>query len=216
MMSLFDKKLSPRNLYAYMNAGSALSEQYRTVRTNLLFALDKHKRYSLAVTSPEKGDGKSVTCTNLAISLAQQGCKVLLIDADMRNPSLHTLFNVKNTTGLSNVLNKTCRIEEAIQNTPVGRLDLLPSGPLPYNPTELADSQAMENLISLALEEYNLVLFDTPAINQYSDAKILANQCDQLIMVIKSGKTAAEKAVKAKKSLSEAKAEFLGIILNQR
>lgn len=212
----FDKKLSPRSLYAYMNAGSALSEQYRTVRTNLLFSLEKHKKHALAVVSPEKGDGKSVTCTNLAISLAQQGSKVLLIDGDMRSPSLHTMFNVKNTTGLSTVLNKACRIEEAIQNTPVGRLDLLPSGPVPYNPTELADSQAMQNLIALALEEYSFLLIDTPAVNFYSDAKIISNHCDQLIMVVNSGKTAAEKALKAKKSLSEVQADFLGIILNHR
>lgn len=213
---LNNHKLSPKSLFAYLNAGSIISEQFRTIRTNILFSADHQKNLSIFITSPNRGEGKSVTSANLAISLAQQGKKVLLIDADLRKPSLHTMFKLNNVNGLSNVLNSSIILEEAIQKTPIGRLDLLTSGPSPYNPAELIGSHMLPSLLSAVSNDYNIVLFDTPPVLDYTDTRIIANVCDSMILVVCSGKTTSEKALEAKKALTDLKANFMGLILNKR
>ncbi|MEH7254173.1 CpsD/CapB family tyrosine-protein kinase [Neobacillus niacini] len=202
------------NLIAATNQNCKISEQYRTIRTNFLSSIDCVNSRTLIITSPNSQEGKSTTSANFAISLALQGKKVLLIDANMRNPILDHSFKIGNTIGLSSVLNGRIRIEDTIGKTEINGLDLLTSGPVPINPTELLGSQNMESLVETTVGLYDVVVFDTPPILEVSDAKILANLCDGLLLVIRSGKTKSAEAIKVKKLLKSSKSRLLGIILN--
>ncbi|MEH7014756.1 CpsD/CapB family tyrosine-protein kinase [Neobacillus niacini] len=204
------KKVS---LIAATNQNCKISEQYRTIRTNFLSSTNCINSRTLIITSPNGQEGKSTTAANLAITLAQQGKKVLLIDANMRNPNLGCSFNIDNFTGLSSVLKGRIRFEDTIDQTEIKGLDLLTSGPVPFNPTELLGSQNMESLIETVVGLYDVVVIDTPPILEVSDAKILANQCDGLLLVLRSGKTKSAEAIKVKKILESSKSKLLGIIL---
>jgi protein-tyrosine kinase len=202
------------NLIAATNQNCKISEQYRTIRTNFLSSINCINSRTLIITSPNGQEGKSTTSANLAISLALQEKKVLLIDANMRNPILDHSFKIDNTIGLSSVLKGRIRFEDAIDKTEIKGLDLLTSGLVPFNPTELLGSQNMESLIETAVGLYDIVIVDTPPLLEVSDAKILANLCDGLLLVIRSGKTKSAEAIKVKKILKSSKAKLLGIILN--
>jgi protein-tyrosine kinase len=207
------KKIS---LVTSINPNSKISEQYRIIRTNFLSSINLYKSKTILITSPNREDGKSTTAANFAISLAQQGKKVLLIDADLRNSTLHISFKADNNYGLSSVLKGRTIIEETIVKTEIRGLDFLPSGPVPFNPAELLGSQAMELLIRKVKTNYDFVLFDTPAVLEVADTKIIANQCDGLILVIRSGKTKSEEAIEAKKFLENPSVKLLGVILNSK
>jgi protein-tyrosine kinase len=148
--------------------------------------------------------------------MAQQGKKVLIVDADLRNPMMHHIFNTQNTRGLTNILiHKTC-LKEAIRKTEIENLDILPSGPIPPIPAELLSSDAMKELMGQALQEYQIILFDSPPVNALADAKILSNLGDGVVLVVHSGKTKKETGIKAMESLKSAKAKVLGVVLNKQ
>lgn len=168
------------------------------------------------VTSAEPAEGKSTTTANLAVTFAQQGKKVLLVDADMRKPTVHYTFQLQNVYGLTNVLTKQKAFEEAVSQTDVANLDVLTSGPIPPNPAELLASKAMVEFLHKLEEHYDIVLFDTPPIHAVADAQILANICEASVLVISSGKTEIEKVVKAKELLAAAKGKLLGAVLNNK
>ncbi|MGX1901375.1 CpsD/CapB family tyrosine-protein kinase [Thermolongibacillus altinsuensis] len=205
-----------RSLITKTDPKSPISEQYRTIRTNIQFSVVDRTLRSLMVTSSAPAEGKSTTVANLAVVFAQQGKKVLLVDADMRKPTVHYTFRQDNHVGLTNVLTKQATLQTAIKETDVENLYVLTSGPIPPNPAELLASQAMENLLAEAYEQFDLVLFDTPPVLAVTDAQILANQCDGTILVIHSGKTEIEAAQKAKELLLAAKGKLLGVVLNQK
>ncbi|OCA88913.1 CpsD/CapB family tyrosine-protein kinase [Pseudobacillus wudalianchiensis] len=205
-----------RKLIAKTDPKSPISEQYRTIRTNILFSSVDQEIRSLMVTSAGPGEGKSTTTANLAIVFAQQGKKVLLVDADMRKPTMQYTFNTSNTIGLTNVLAKQKVLEAAVFETDVDGLDLLSSGPIPPNPAELLGSKAMAELVQEAYDQYDVVIFDTPPVLAVTDAQVLANQCDGTVLVINSGKTEIDGASKAKELLESAKAKLLGVVLNNR
>lgn len=202
------------NLIAHSNPKSPISEQYRLIRTNIRFASVDKEIKSIMVTSPEPSDGKSVTTANLAIVLAQQEKKVLIVDADLRKPSAHYLFNVSNNNGLTSLLTKKDSVEEVISKTYIPNLNILTSGPIPPNPSELLDSKAMETILEELKEMFEYVLFDTPPVLAVSDAQVLANKCDGVIMVVASGKTHRERAVKAKELLEKTNGQLLGVVVN--
>jgi protein-tyrosine kinase len=202
------------NLIVASNQNCKISEQYRTIRTNFLSSINCVNSRTLIITSPNGQEGKSTTAANFAISLALQGKKVLLIDANMRNPILDLTFKIDNSIGLSSVLKGRIRFEDTIDKTDIKGLDLLTSGPVPINPTELLGSQNMEALIKTAVGLYEVIVFDTPPILEVSDAKILANQCDGLLLVIRSGRTKSAETIRAKKLLESSNTKLLGIILN--
>jgi capsular exopolysaccharide synthesis family protein len=166
------------------------------------------------VTSPGQGEGKSTTAANLAVVLSQEGKKVLLIDADLRKPTVHYSFKVSNINGLTSVLTKQIMINEAIQPTNVTNLNVLTSGSVPPNPSELLNSNIMENVLEAAKEAYDYVILDTPPVLPVTDATILANKCDGVVFVIANGTTGKEKAVKAKDQLLHANAKLLGAVFN--
>lgn len=205
-----------RKLVAKFNPKSAITEQYRTIRTNIQFSsVDKEIR-SIIVTSSSPGEGKSTTVANLAVVFAQQGKSVLLIDGDMRKPTVHYTFNHSNTFGLTNVLTRQKELMDSVISTDEKNLYVLPSGPVPPNPAELLASKAMKELMESAKEQFDLVLFDSPPVLAVTDAQILANFCDGTILVVSSGKTESEAALKSKELLLSANANLLGAVLNNK
>ncbi|GAA0319353.1 CpsD/CapB family tyrosine-protein kinase [Bacillus carboniphilus] len=205
-----------RSLIAHMNPKSPIAEQYRTMRTNIQFSSVDHTIRSLMVTSSGPSEGKSTTVANLAVVFAQQGKKVLLVDADMRKPTVHYTFRLSNTFGLTNVLTRQAKVEEVIHESLVENLSLLTSGPIPPNPAELLGSAAMEDLLAELFKQFDLVLFDTPPVLAVTDAQILANQCNGSILVVNSGKTEIDAASKSKELLLNAKGKLLGVVLNNK
>lgn len=194
---------------------SIISEQFRMIQTNIKFSMAGENSKILLITSPGDGEGKSTTAANLAITIAQQKEKVLLIDANLRKPALHSFFKSANDSGLVDVLNGRISFHDAIIHTEIGRLDLLPTGHIPYNPVELLGSQMMQELLKIALRSYHTILIDSNAILDVTDTKLLANQCDGVVLVLQNGKTKYEKAAEAKKVLEFAKAKLVGVVMNQ-
>lgn len=205
-----------RHLITKVNPKSPISEQYRTVRTNMQFSSVDNDLKSFLVTSSGPAEGKSSTTANLAIVYAQQGKRVLLIDADLRKPTMHYTFRLDNLRGLSNVLVGEISLEEAVNGTDIDTLDVMTCGPIPPNPSELLGSRKMETLLKEAKLSYDLVIFDTPPVLAVTDAQILANIVDGSVLVVRSGSTEIEPAQKAKEALMPAKAKLLGVVLNDR
>ncbi|NGY77502.1 CpsD/CapB family tyrosine-protein kinase [Bacillus megaterium] len=212
-----DKLLTlKRRLLAHNSPKDPVAEQYRTIRTNIQFSDADQEIKSLVLTSSGPAEGKSTTATNLATVYAQQGLKVLLIDADLRKPTAHYTFRLENHAGLTNVLTRQSTLEKAVQETEVRDLYILTSGPIPPNPSELLSSNQMEEILKEMKQQFDIVIFDTPPILAVADAQILANQVDASILVVSSGKTDKEAALKAKELLVNAKSKLLGAVLNNR
>lgn len=205
-----------RHLITKLNPKSPISEQYRTIRTNIQFSsVDKPIR-SILVTSAGPGAGKSITSANLAVVHAQQGMKVLLVDADMRKPTVHYTFRLANLRGLSNVLVGDSSLEDTVEQTDVENLHVLSSGPVPPNPSELLSSNRMYEMLETMKEFYDVVIFDTPPTLAVTDSKVLSSIVDGLLMVVRSGETNIEQAQRAVAVYEDAPAKFLGAILNDR
>ncbi|MFP7479740.1 CpsD/CapB family tyrosine-protein kinase [Terribacillus saccharophilus] len=207
-------KTNVRSLITKQNPKSPISEQFRTLRTNIEFASVDEKIHSMLITSSGPSEGKSSVTANLAIVFAQQGKKVILIDADLRKPTTHYTFKMDNRTGLSTVLIGEKTLEEAAQQTDIPNLDLLTCGPIPPNPSELLGSNAMKRLLELAEETYDMVVIDTPPVLAVTDAQILANICDGSIIVVRSEQTEYDSILKAKELIEPAQAKLLGVVLN--
>ncbi|MYL40677.1 polysaccharide biosynthesis tyrosine autokinase [Virgibacillus massiliensis] len=205
-----------RHLIAKLNPKSPISEQYRTVRTNIDFASVDQELHSIVVSSSGPGEGKSMTTANLAVVYAQQGKRVLLIDADLRKPTVHYTFRLDNLRGLSNILVGENTVEEVINRSDVDHLDVMPCGPIPPNPAELLASRKMKTLLNELKMSYDMVIFDSPPVLAVTDAQILANIVDGSLLVVRSNHTEKEAAQKATDSLKPAKAKLLGTVLNDR
>ncbi|WP_245757826.1 CpsD/CapB family tyrosine-protein kinase [Alteribacillus iranensis] len=211
-----NKSSSSRNLVTWEDPKSTVSEQYRTIRTNIQYASVQREMKTIVVTSAGPEEGKSTTVANLAVTMAQQGKKTLIVDADLRKPTVHYTFRTMNTHGLTNVLIHQSRFSEVIQETTVENLFILPSGPIPPNPAELLSAKKMEQLLLEAKQEFDVILFDTPPVLPVTDAQILAGQSDGCILVIRNGKTDKQAGMKAKELLEKADATMIGAILNER
>jgi capsular exopolysaccharide synthesis family protein len=207
---------SSRKLITAVAPKSPISEQYRTVRTNIQYSSIDGDMRVLMVTSSGPGEGKSTTVANLAVTFAQLGKKVLLVDADLRKPTVHHTFAVNNQVGFTTVLTKQASLEKAVVETDEQDLYVLTSGPIPPNPAELLSSKSMEQFIEEAKEQFDFVLFDTPPLLAVADPQILANQCDGSILVVYSERTEIELAKKGKELLVNAKAKLLGVVLNHK
>jgi capsular exopolysaccharide synthesis family protein len=205
-----------RQPIVYEQPKSSVAEQYRNIRTNIEFASVDKRICSLMVTSANASEGKTTTAVNIAIAFAQQGKKVLLIDADLRKPVLHQMMQVDNSFGLTSVLMRSKNLEFCVRHTKFENLEILPCGPVPPNPSELLGARSMKDLLSEAYGTYDLLIFDTAPILLVTDAKIMANQCDASVLVIRSGITEKGSALKAKKELDSAEGKLLGVILNDK
>ena len=205
-----------RSLITKLEPKSPISEQYRTIRTNIQFSSVDKEIKTIVVTSSMPGEGKSTTIANLAVVFAQQGKKVLLIDSDLRKPTVHYTFNLTNTFGLTNVLTRQAELRQVVNESVEDHLSILTSGPIPPNPAELLGSKAMGDLMKKVSEEYDMVFFDSPPLLPVTDGQILASKCDGTILVVSSGKTESEQAVKAKDLLNAANSHIIGIVLNNK
>ena len=205
-----------RQLITMDNPRSPIAEQYKTLRTNIEFSSVDQEYKTILVTSSSPAEGKSTTVANLAVTFAQQGKNVLLIDADLRKPTVHYTFNLKNVKGLTNVLTKQATLTDAVQSTEIDHLSILTCGPIPPNPAELLGSEAMSQFIESAKTVYDVVLFDTPPVLAVADAQILANRVDGSILVVASGSTEQDVARKSKDLLVSAKAKIIGAVLNRK
>lgn len=205
-----------RQLITKFNPKSPISEQYRTIRTNLQFAAIDDELRAILVTSSGPGEGKSMTAANLAVTYAQQGLKTLLVDADLRKPTVHYTFRLDNLRGLSNVLVNESILEDAVNPTDVEKLEVMSSGPIPPNPSELLGSRRMRSFLEQAKGIYDLIIFDTPPVLAVTDSQILADIVDGSILVVRSRKTEFEAAERAVAALKPARAKMLGTVLNDR
>ncbi len=194
---------------------SPISEAYRTLRTNLEFtSLDKLIR-SMVVTSASPEEGKSTTLANLAVTIAQAGKKVILVDCDLRRPSLHQVFNARATPGFTDMMrDDTLMSKPPLQETGVTNLSLLASGTIPPNPSELLASRRMGEVIAALQQQADMVLFDAPPVIAVTDAAVLASKVDAVLLVISAGKTKREHAKKAKALLDKVNAHLIGTVLN--
>jgi capsular exopolysaccharide synthesis family protein len=205
-----------RNLITYYSPDSLIAEQFRSIRANIHFSTRSELIRTFLITSPNEGEGKSTTIANLAVSMAQQNERILLIDANLRRPTVHLTFKISNNIGLSNVLTETESLEQAIHKTEIGQLDVLPSGPKTPFPSELFSSKRFEKIFANSLGYYDYILVDSPSILGVADTKILANFCDGVILVVNPGKTSLDQTLEAKKVLEFANSKITGVILNSK
>ncbi|MYL30769.1 MULTISPECIES: CpsD/CapB family tyrosine-protein kinase [Halobacillus] len=205
-----------RNLVTKENPKSPIAEQFRTIRTNLQFASVDADLQTMVVTSPNPSEGKSVTTANTAVVFAQQGKKTLLVDADLRKPTIHYTFRVPNTAGLSNYLIGAQRIEDIVNPTDLNKLDVLTCGPIPPNPSELLGSKKMQEFIEEAKQTYDMIIFDTPPVHAVTDSQVLSNFVDGVLLVVRSKQTDKESALKAKEQLEQSQVNLLGVVLNDQ
>lgn len=193
--------------------GSPEAEAYRSVRTAFFVCVNDGQKV-IQVTSPEPGDGKSTLISNLAVAIAQSGKNVLLIDADLRRPTLHTLFGLRQGFGVTDVLSGDLDIGTAAQPTVVGGLSVLTSGALPPNPAELLASPSFERMLRSAKEEYDLVLIDTPPLLAVSDPCIAAQRMDALILVLRLAKNRRTAAKRATELIQTNNVPVIGVVCN--
>lgn len=197
-----------------LNPNAVTSEDYRTLRANIQFSsFDKELR-SIVITSADSKEGKTTTAVNLAIAFAQTNKKVLLVDADLRKPEIHDIFNKPNRGGITNIIADGRSAADFIQDTHINHLSFLASGPKAPNAAELLSSHRLSMLLSELKEQFDVIVIDTPPVNQVSDAQIIAAQCDGALLVVQAGKAKRQSVMKAKDSLELVKARMLGFVLN--
>lgn len=205
----------PVSLITLVDPSSPVAEQYRTIRTNLQFASSvDRKLQTIVITSSGPGEGKSTTSANLAVVFANSGSRVLLIDADMRKPTVYKTFQISNATGLSTVLSTEKSVVGTAQSTGIDNLSILTSGPKPPNPSELLNSQRMNQIIEEARRSYDIVIFDMPPIVAVTDAQIMASKADGTLLVIRENVTKKESVTKASELLKLVNARVLGAVYN--
>ena len=192
---------------------SVASERYKALRTSIQYSSYDKELKVLVVTSTQPQEGKSTTVGNLALSLAQNNKKVLIIDCDLRKPSMHKKFDVTNEYGLTETLLGRKKFEDVIHSyKPL--LDILPTGKTPPNPLEMIGSDSMKALIEELRHEYDYILIDTPPVLAVSDATVLSTIADGVIFVVMASKSKKEQILKAKQELDKVKAPIVGSILN--
>ncbi|GCF93289.1 tyrosine protein kinase [Enterococcus florum] len=194
---------------------SIAAEQYRSIRSNINFAsVDKDIR-TLVITSSGPAEGKSTTAANLAIVFANAGSRVLLVDADMRKPSVALSFKLKNNRGLSDLLtSREASVDDYCQKTMIQNLFVLTSGSKPPNPSELLGSKRMAELMKTMQKKFDLVVFDMPPLAAVTDAQIMAARTDGTILVVREGKTRKQEVLQTKEMLVHARANILGVVYN--
>jgi capsular exopolysaccharide synthesis family protein len=206
----------PQNVQALYKEGpdSPHAEAYRVLRTNILFSRKDPGARTMTVVSGGAGEGKSTTIFNLATVFAQNGARVLIVDSDLRRPSLHKILGVSNAMGLTNYLLRQNKMEEVVQTTPVPGLDFLPSGKLPSSSVGVLNSTAMREFVQDVRSRYDFVFFDSPPIMGVSDASILASEVDMAVLVVQYRKYPQQMTLRAKQMVEKVGGKLLGVVLN--
>lgn len=205
---------SKRQIITDIHPKSHISEAYRTLRTNIQFSNIDEQIQTIMVTSAGPGEGKSTTSSNLAVTYAQSEKNTLLIDCDLRKPTAHRTFMLSNRWGVSNLLAQLCDIDDVIQPTYIPGLSVIPSGPVPPNPSEMLGSKRMTSLLEELKARYDMIIIDSPPTLAVTDAQIIASKCDGVLLVLDSGRVKRDAAIKMKSNLERVNAKILGVVLN--
>lgn len=201
-------------LVTVLEPASAASEAYRTLRTNLLYALTDEPPKVIVLTSPSSGEGKSTTCVNLGVVLAQAGRNVLILDCDFRTPAVHRFFGIRNLYGIVDVLAGEYQLQE-VWKEPVQGLKFVPVGHIPPNPTEVLSTRRFSELLTSLREEFDYVLVDSPPVGIVSDAAIVATHGDAVLFVLDAQKTRKGSVRQSMRSLEAVGANILGTVMNK-
>ncbi|MBO0451208.1 MULTISPECIES: CpsD/CapB family tyrosine-protein kinase [Enterococcus] len=205
-------------LISIENRFSPITEQYRNVRTSIQFAASSGQSLKLLlVTSTEQEEGKTTLASNLAVVMSETNQKVLLVDGDLRRATAGKYFNSFSTRakGLSSLLsNSRTMPEEAIQSTQVKNLDFLPAGPIPPNPSELLNSNRLNEILGQLEEQYDFVIIDSPPLLVVTDAQIFSSKVDGVILVVRENRTKRNNLIKCKNLLKQSNARLVGFVYN--
>lgn len=205
-------KTSPVSI---VDSNSIISEQFKMVRTNIEFSSIDEEIKTIVITSINPNAGKSTVSSNLAKSFATQEKKVLLVDADLRRPTIHKVFDVNNTIGLSTMFSqKDLPITETIQQSYIDNLSILPSGVIPPNPSEMLSSKKMRGIIHELEQYYDIVIFDMPPFTAVADAQIMSSKTDGTVFVLRRGVDSKDHIKKCKELVSSSNANVIGAVFN--
>src|ERR1039457_3218937 len=204
-----------RDLTVFKDPTCLAAEPCRSIQTNMLF-ISAQKEFSLfSVTSPGPQDGKTTVAINLAITMAQAGGRILLIDTDMRRPRIHRSFGLKSDKGISSVIAGDIPLKDAIHKSEVPNLDILPCGPMPPNPAELLHTERFRQILAECHGGYDRVILDSPPIGPVTDPAIIGGATDGVVLVLRAGHTTREATQFARRQLGDAGARILGLVINQ-
>lgn len=218
---MFKKKTKENNgerpsLITFTRPSSVIAEQFRTIRTNIQFSMVDQDLKTVVVTSAGPGAGKSTISANLAVTFASQGKKVLLVDADMRKPTVHKTFRLPNHDGLTTLLTEQdINISDIAHRVPTEGLFVITSGVIPPNPSELLASKRMNKLMNELEQIFDLIIFDMPPVVAVTDAQVMASKVDGTIFVIPKGLTNKDMVLKSKDLLDKVHANVIGAIFNR-
>ena len=204
-----------KDLISLKNPKSRASEAYRTLRTNIQFSSLDEEIKSIVVTSSGPGEGKSTTMANLAITIAQSGKKVILVDCDFRKPTIHKKFGLTNSQGLINILAQDKKFEDIIITTDVNNLYVMTSGPVPPNPAELLGTKKMKSLLNELTKIFDMVLIDAPPVLAVTDAQILSTIANGTIIVAAYGQSDKRALLQAKEHIEKVGGKILGVVINK-
>jgi len=203
-----------RDLFVYRNPKSRAAECCRSIRTNILFSTADKPHKKLVVSSPRPKDGKTTAAVYLATTMAQSGQRVLLVDTDLRRPRLHKSLGVARTPGLTNMILGESSAEDAIKNTEVPNLFVLPAGPNPPNPAELLLTSRFQAVLAELEQKFDRIIFDSPPLLAVTDAVVLTRAADGVVLVLRAGQTTMDDAMHAARQLRDVDGEILGVVLN--
>jgi protein-tyrosine kinase len=208
---MFDENI----VITHSDPKSPVSEAYRVLRTNIQYSGIDRQLKTIVVTSSVPIEGKTTTVVNMAVTFAQAGKRVLLIDSDMRKPKLHKVFVAPNTRGLTNLLAEHDDYKNYVRSTDILNLDILTCGTIPHNPSELLSSKTMKEFMETVSQDYDIIFMDAPPVGNVTDAAIISTFVDGTILVASSGHVKIGALKHAKEQLDKVNANILGVVLNQ-
>lgn len=211
-----EESTAPKYLVVDEQPHATVSEQFRTIRTNIMYSSVNKEIRSVLFTSDMAAAGKSTVAANMAVAYAQAGKKTLLLDADLRRPTSHETFKVPNRAGLSTLIVNDIPLEEVIKSTGFENLDLITSGPIPPNPAELLSASKLDAIMFRMMTHYDMVIIDSPPILSVTDAQLLSKNANGVVLVTDVGKNNRDRLNEAKDLLNKSGANILGIVLNGR
>ncbi|WP_342388785.1 CpsD/CapB family tyrosine-protein kinase [Salinicoccus bachuensis] len=207
---------TPRSMVVANQPHATVSEQFRILRTNITYSGVDHPIRSVLFTSAIAGAGKSTIAANMAVAYAQAGVKTLLVDGDLRRPTTHYTFEVPNRKGLSKAIIDHVPPEDMVTKTEFDKLDLMTSGPIPPNPSELLASKSMEALMNALAINYEMVIIDSPPLLSVTDSQLLCKQADGVVLITDVENNDRNELLEAKDLLDKAGANIIGVVLNNR
>ncbi len=212
---LNDAAFYPVELVTHGHPKSILSEAYRNVRTSILLSFSEKPPKRIAISSANPAEGKTTTVINTGIALSQTGARVLIVDADMRKPRLHTVLGKGNGLGLSSFLSGNAELQSIVRKSKVPNLYYIPSGPIPPNPSELLGSNLFKTMMRVLGGKFDHVVLDSPPVLGFADSIIVSTSVDGVILVVLGGKTPRDTLQRAKEVLHQVNAKILGVVINR-